>query len=74
MRIDKLIAALQRFEQSDPDTNVSICLDVSLDGVLANNNFILHDMGDWEAKHQLVLIAPSQYDKGLQLLKSAKGK
>ena len=55
MKIRNVINALQRFEQDNPDMNVSICLNVSKRGVLANNNFIFKNIDD----RDLLLISPS---------------
>ena len=64
MEIGKVIGALQRFAQDNKGMNVSICLNVTEDGVLCNNNFIFHTIDN---AGTVVLISPEDYHKAKKL-------
>lgn len=68
MNISKVIMALQRFEIVNPNMEVGICLEVSEKGVLANNNFLFHNVEDVA----LVLISPETFHYAEQLYELKK--
>lgn len=68
MKIKNMISTLQRFEKDFPNMDVGICLDVSEEGVLANNNFVFHNVED----RHLVLISPESLRKAEQLYEIQK--
>ena len=63
-----MIAALKGYEEHFPNMNVGICLNVSEEGVLANNNFLFHNVEDT----YLVLISPETLRKAEQLYELKK--
>ena len=63
MKIQDMIAALKGYEEHFPNMNVGICLNVSEEGVLVNNNFLFHNVENTN----LVLISPETFRKAEQL-------